>query len=95
MPKVSSLQRDLPDEALTAIEALGAKIRAARIERHLSQQEVADYLGISKKTYISIEQGKPSVQLGKYALAIWYLDAKTDFLSIPYEREPGPTRTLP
>lgn len=94
MPKVNLSKRQLPDEALDALSALGRKIRDARISRHLSQREVADFLGLSPRTYISIEQGRPTVQMGHYALAIWYLDARTDFLSIPHEREQRPQRVL-
>lgn len=46
------------------------KIKLLRVEHHLSQQELADALQVSRQTINAIEQGKyaPSLQLA-FALA--------------------------
>lgn len=84
MPKRNLLKLSpLPIEAQFALEALGERITRARKERHLSQREVADMLGISKTTYLSIEHGRESTQMGHYARAIWLLDVPGTFLPMP------------
>ncbi len=72
----------LPIEAMFALEALGQRITRARERRGLSQKEVAAMLGIATATYLSIEHGKDSVQIGHYARAIWLLDVPGSFLPI-------------
>lgn len=39
-------------------------------------------LGIATATYLSIEHGKDSVQIGHYARAIWLLDVPGSFLPV-------------
>lgn len=70
----------LPIEAMFALEALGQRITQAREARGLSQKEVAAMLGIATATYLSIEHGKDSVQIGHYARAVWLLDVPGSFL---------------
>jgi hypothetical protein len=70
----------IPIEALFALEALGQRITQAREARGLSQKEVASMLGIATATYLSIEHGKDSVQIGHYARAVWLLDVPGTFL---------------
>nr|WP_294865898.1 helix-turn-helix transcriptional regulator [uncultured Pseudogulbenkiania sp.] len=84
MPKRNLLKLSpLPIEARFALEALGERITQARKERRLSQREVAEMLGISKTTYISIEHGRDSAQIGHYARAVWLLDVPGTFLPVP------------
>jgi len=47
-----------------AIKILAAMIAAARKERKMSQLELAQRLGVSRSTVITIEQGSPTVALG-------------------------------
>jgi len=47
-----------------AITVLGQMIRTARLERKLSQQDLAQRLNVSRYTIMSIEQGKPNVAIG-------------------------------
>jgi transcriptional regulator with XRE-family HTH domain len=71
----------LPLDAQFALRELGGRIAQARKERSLSQSEVADMLGISKNTYLSVEHGRPSAQMGHYARVIWLLDVEGSFLA--------------
>lgn len=43
---------------LAILKLLGERFRSARLDRNLSQQEVADNAGISRLTVIGIEEGK-------------------------------------
>lgn len=62
MPKVST--RTYSRYSLEAIALLGALIRAARKEREMTTQEVADRAGISRGLLQRIEKGDPKCELG-------------------------------
>jgi len=46
------------------LKTLGMLIRAARIERGMSQNELAERLGVSRYTVMGIEKGDPKVAGG-------------------------------
>ena len=46
------------------LKTLGMLIRAARIERGMSQDELAERLGVSRYTVMGIEKGDPKVAGG-------------------------------
>jgi len=46
------------------LETLGAMIKAARIERHLSQTDLAERVGVSRYTIGLLEKGNPNVAIG-------------------------------
>jgi len=62
MPKVSA--RTYSRYSLEAISLLGKLIRAARKERKMTAQEVADRVGISRGMLQRIEKGDPKCELG-------------------------------
>ncbi|MCL2780102.1 MAG: helix-turn-helix domain-containing protein [Actinomycetia bacterium] len=43
---------------------LGRLLRAARLERGLSQQAVSDLLGVSRQWVVSAEKGAPTARVG-------------------------------
>ncbi|MFE9921547.1 helix-turn-helix domain-containing protein [Streptomyces sp. NPDC005774] len=47
----------LPAWVLTRRRAIGDRVRAARIERKLSQEKLAELSGLDRKTVNRIEQG--------------------------------------
>jgi transcriptional regulator with XRE-family HTH domain len=47
------------------LKTLGMLIRAARIERGMSQGELAERLGVSRYTVMGIEKGDPKVAGGR------------------------------
>lgn len=49
-----------PDWVLTRRRALGARIRAARLAAHLTQQQVAERIEMDRATYNRIENGRSS-----------------------------------
>lgn len=60
-----------------AILKLGARLRAARLRRNISQAVIAERAGISRKTYVDLEAGKPTVNLSvlvKVMAIFGYLD---------------------
>lgn len=77
MPKVKAFEKSpLPFEIQASLEALGARIAAARKERGLSQRKLADMMGVSPQTTLFVEQGRPNVQIGHYARAAWLLELR-------------------
>ncbi len=62
MPKVSA--RTYSRYSLEAISLLGSLIRAARKQRKMTAQEVADRAGISRGLLQRIEKGDPKCELG-------------------------------
>ena len=51
-----------PREAQQA-EAVGARIRAARLRRRISLSEMAKRVGIDRKTQLRLERGDPAISL--------------------------------
>lgn len=52
------------------LRTLGAKIREARLRRHLPQKLVAERASVSRVTLTRIERGDPGVSAGAYAMAL-------------------------
>jgi transcriptional regulator with XRE-family HTH domain len=46
------------------IELLGRRIALARLRRNITQQDMADRIGVTRKTYMALERGVPSTNLG-------------------------------
>ena len=54
----------LSSSTLSVLKTLGAMIKAARLERGMSQAELSQRLGVSRSTVISLEKGDPKVCVG-------------------------------
>lgn len=70
-------------EETTALEALGARLRRARLERDESQRRFAARLGVSVPTLRKLEQGNPTVQLGLLVRALSILGALSSLADVP------------
>jgi len=46
------------------LKTLGNLIKAARIERHLSQVDLGERVGVSRYTISALEKGEPTVAIG-------------------------------
>ncbi|XHO94845.1 helix-turn-helix transcriptional regulator [Azospirillum sp. A26] len=67
-----------------ALERLGRRIRLARLRRNLSQDEMSVRTGVTKKTYIALEKGKETVNVGllvKVMSVLGYADRLPDMLA--------------
>ncbi|MGE4242029.1 helix-turn-helix domain-containing protein [Ramlibacter sp.] len=62
-----------PYEVAAAIEALGERIRHARMRRQLSQDDLAQACGISRRTLFSIEAGAPGMGIANIYTVLWKL----------------------
>jgi transcriptional regulator with XRE-family HTH domain len=54
----------LSSSTLSVLKTLGAMIKAARLERGMSQAELSRRLGVSRYTVIALEKGDPKVGVG-------------------------------
>ena len=60
------------------LEALGGKLKLARLRRKFAAETVAQRAGISRKTMYRVEQGDPAVALGIYARVMQALGLEQD-----------------
>jgi transcriptional regulator with XRE-family HTH domain len=58
------------DPARKALERLGSRLRLARTNRHLRQQDLAQRIGRSRATVVEIEKGSGKVEIGAYVAAL-------------------------
>lgn len=80
----------LPHAVEQGIQQLGNNIRAARLRRNMSIQEVADRIGVSRFVVADAERGKPSTGIAVYAALLWayrLLDQMTDIASTSRDLE--------
>lgn len=73
MSRRSKADLALPDEALSALKALGANIRAARRARGILQKDLAARCLLSPARLRRLEHGDPSVGLGALAQVLYVL----------------------
>lgn len=62
-----------PAESLLALSGLGQRLRAHRVQRGQTVQQMAQRLLCSPATYRALESGKPGTSLGILAHALWLL----------------------
>ena len=70
----SKVTRTPPVELADAVARLGRRIRAERIRCGLSQQDLADRMGVARRSIVRLEKGKLGTSMGMYAGALWALD---------------------
>ena len=62
-----------PLEVMSAVQRLGDNIRLARIRRRLSQEELAQACGITRKTLYALEKGVPGASIATAFTVLWKL----------------------
>ena len=60
-------------EARQALEALGDRLRASRIDQNLTVAQMAEKMLCAINTYRDLEAGKPTASLGNFANALLLL----------------------
>ena len=71
MPARNPLLAAPPFPVETALKKLGADLRTARVRRKLTQDDVAEKIGISRQVVAHAERGKSSVGVAVYAALLW------------------------
>lgn len=69
--------------------SLGARIRAARLRRRMSQVEMAERMGVDRNTLMSLERGELSVGLGVLVRALGVTGLDQDLARVAAEDEVG------
>lgn len=57
------------------------RIRALRLESGLSQQHIADYLGVAQRTYSDYESGDTRLPIGQLIALARYYDVSMNYIS--------------
>jgi DNA-binding XRE family transcriptional regulator len=68
MPSAST-----PLEVMSATQRLGENIRLARVRRRLSQEDLAQACGITRKTLYVLEKGAPGATISTAFTVLWKL----------------------
>lgn len=63
----------LPLEVAAALQRLGENVRLARVRRRLSQDELAQACGITRKTLYVLEKGAPGTTVATAYTVLWKL----------------------
>jgi transcriptional regulator with XRE-family HTH domain len=89
MPRTSAAH--LPPELRSRLEALGLRIRDARLHRKLRQIDLAGRTGLSRSTIEAVEKGSPDTAFGAYARVLWVmgLDRELDVVADPAMDQEG------
>ena len=75
--------------AQKAMSILGYNIKLARLRRKYSTQQVAERANISRPTLLSIEKGRPNVNIGAIVKVLFVLGLEKDFIDIAKDDELG------
>ncbi len=75
-------------QSSTVLQHVGTNIRSLRDERDLSQQDLADQAGVSRRTIAALETGQVNISLAKLdaIAAVLGVDFKT-IVSAPEHKE--------
>ncbi|MDZ4738597.1 MAG: helix-turn-helix domain-containing protein [Alphaproteobacteria bacterium] len=80
----------IPHSVEIDIRKLGQNLRAARLRRNLSIEDVAQKVGVSRFVVADAEKGKPSTGIAVYASLLWtygLLDQLTEIAGPTQDRE--------
>jgi transcriptional regulator with XRE-family HTH domain len=86
------IQRLMSDEAL--LQELGQRIARLRLDRNLTQAQLADQAGISKRTLERLEAGAAATQLSLFLRVLRQLDLLERLELLIPEPQPSPLALL-
>ena len=70
------------------LEALGARLRAARLRREMSQAALAEKVGVHVQTILKLESGNPATSLATTLLVLKALGMAADIDAIAAQDAP-------
>ena len=76
-------------QAKRTLSNFGENIKAARLRRKLSMDQIAERAGISRATVWAVEKGSPSVAMGTYMQILFVLGLDKDFLLVAADDKLG------
>ena len=81
----------VPEEALSALVRLGARLRAQRIAQGFTVADMCERAFCSPTTWRALEAGKPGARTGLLAQALWLLGALDGLEALPAAAAALPT----
>lgn len=81
--------KSLLPKHLKQLEAVGEKLRLARLRRRLSSAQLAERVGVTLPTLRRVERGDPSVSFGAYASVLFSLGLGADLEKLAQDDELG------
>jgi transcriptional regulator with XRE-family HTH domain len=75
--------------ALRQLEALGERLRLARLRRQLTTELFAERVGVSRETLRRLEKGDPTIAIGTYLRTLRVLGLEHDIDSVARDDELG------
>lgn len=73
MAKRNALLTSPPYPVEAALRTVGANLRTARLRRSLTIQDMAEKIGVERRTVADAEHGKPSTAAAVYVALLWAL----------------------
>ena len=73
MPSRTRIAESPPAAVQDTLERLGRNIRIARLRRRLTQEALAQRVGVSRFVIADVERGKASTGVAAYLGALWAL----------------------
>lgn len=61
----------IPSEVAGELKVLGERIRGARVRRRWTAAELAERIGVERRTIARLEKGDPGVGIGVFFSALW------------------------
>lgn len=74
---------------LRQLNALGERLRLARLRRKLSTELFAERMGVSRETLRRLEKGDPTIAMGTYMRALRVLGLEQDIDAVARDDELG------
>ena len=82
MSRVIKISKSPPAAVEDILNRLGRNIRTARLRRKLSQEELAERIGVSRYVQADIEKGKPTTAIAAYFGTLWALGLLRDMREV-------------
>jgi transcriptional regulator with XRE-family HTH domain len=67
------VQIDYPEEVTFRLDEYGERVRTSRVRRRWSKTDLAERIGVERRTVTRLEQGEPGVGMGVFLAALWVL----------------------
>ena len=77
-----------PPAGRRQLEALGARLRAARLRREMSQAALAEKVGVHVQTILKLESGNPATSLATMLLVLRALGMAADIDALAAQDAP-------
>ncbi len=66
-------QNFYPGDVKSQLQLLGERIRTARVRRRWSREDLADRVGVGRRTIARLEDGSAGVGLGIFLSVLWVM----------------------